>query len=104
MDKYNQAIAGAKTTLQASYDAAMTQFNADVKQAEADRDAKLAALPKGDDTADLYNQVISDFNAEVGANGPIVATYNASVKTAQDVFNKTVQTALAAYDAHPCYG
>lgn len=103
MQTYDSAVDAAKAALQKSYDAAMDQFNADVKQAQADRDAKLAALPNSDDNADAYNQVITDYNAEVGPKGPIVAKYDAAVKTAQDAWSASVKKALDAYDAHPCY-
>ena len=102
MEAYNQAVKNAQDTLQADYTAAMDTFNKAVADAGAKRDAALAALPNTDDSAQQYNEVIVEYNAEVGPSGPLVEAYNAAVKAAQDKFNATVQTALDAYNAHPC--
>jgi hypothetical protein len=100
---YDAAIKAANDKLQADYADAMTQFKSDVAAAGAKRDAELNALPNGDRTSDLYNDVITEYNDAVGPNGPIVKTYNDNVKAAQDRFYATANAARDAYIAHPCF-
>jgi hypothetical protein len=99
---YDRRVQAEQARVKASYDAALAQFDADVQEAKRVRDAVLSSLPQdpsSNESSDVLNAAITEYNHKVGPDGTIVHAYNAHVATAKDRFDAGVKAALDAYNA-----
>jgi hypothetical protein len=103
---FDREVQAAKDHLQADYDAAMAQFNAGVAQAKADMQAILASLPENstsNESAEILNKAVSDYNAKVAPGGPLDQAYNAAVAAAQAKYNASTQAATDEFNRNVCH-
>jgi hypothetical protein len=99
---YDRQVKAAMDRVQASFAAALAKHDQEVQDAAATRDQELASLPTDDHSSDLYNKVIIEYNAKVGADGTIQREYDAAVAAAQTQYNTDVEAAKDTYYSSMC--
>lgn len=103
---YDRAVEAAQAQIQVDYSAAMDEFNAGVETAKREYQAKIDAITHGehgDHTSAELNAAVSEYNAKVGPNGPLVRAYDERVAEAKARFDASVASALQTYNTTICH-
>lgn len=103
--RFDRAIAAAQAQLQTDYSAAMAAFDADVEQAKRDLAEKLASQPQGpesNESSDVLNAAMNEYNEKIGPNGPLVAAYDRRVEAAKARYETSTDAAVRAYQSGVC--